>query len=563
MNINLVSVGGESLVAPLLVSPTSPTSPQHRHHHQHSHSSSPPPSPPSSSSGRVQHQKQQRQEQHFTGITSIPVRLIQWGLSILFRIRAALPATIRPWFWVGLWLVFVAIGVGIFAGFYTKIFHLLEAMANVIKGLGQAGPPIMMLALFLTAFPPVFGYSSLITMSGYVYGFGLGLFIAYTSALLGSIACFYLCRRSFKVQVRALMAKKQSMKSVVKAVEKRGFKLLVLIRLAPYPFNVMNALLSATHIPLSTFALATALSLTKLALHVYIGSTLPSLAPITTPPEGETTNPDGSLPPTIPVNSNTHGRNLKIVFMVISIIIGLAVSAYVWTVAKREIAASEGIRIERRRKRRASMRQSRASMRSVEGLGSGRDNHPQGHLLARSGSSGGIVELGQDNMPTIDLTSSGSDFVGGATGFSINGYQDEEDDGLEDQALVGSGGERSSHHLHSLSRSGLNVAVGGGSGRADYGSESDESDFLDDEDDYDDDDMSDMERGIDNDDDSNVHGRNSRRSSFTGQNSTEMDVRNPLPRHTQGSSLGTSQNTMGWFAEHGVDISDNDRERGW
>ena len=324
----------------------------------------------------------------------------------------------------------------------------------------------------------------------------------------------------------------------------------------------MNALLSATHIPLSTFALATALSLTKLALHVYIGSTLSSLASITTTPEGETTNPDGSQPPTAPVNNDTHGRNLKIVFMVISIVIGFAVGAYVWTVAKREIAASEGIRIERRRKKRASLRQNRASMRSVEGLGSGRDNHPQRHLLARSGSSGGIVELGQDNVPAIDLTSSGSDFVGGAAGFSINGYQDDEDDdGLEDQALVRSGGERSSHHLHSLTRSGINLAVGGGSGRADCGSDSDESDFLDDEDDYDDDDMSDMERGIDNDDDNNVHGRNSRRSSFTGQNSTEMDVRNPLAHHTQGSSLGTSQNTMGWFAENGVDISNNDR--GW
>lgn len=141
MNINLVSVGGgESLVAPLLVSPSSPTSTQHRHHHsaQYSHSSSPPPSSPSLASGRIQHQKQKRQEQHFTGITSIPVRLIQQGLSILFRIRAALPATLRPWFWVGLWLVFLAIGVGIFAGFHTKIFQLLEAMATIIKGLGRA-----------------------------------------------------------------------------------------------------------------------------------------------------------------------------------------------------------------------------------------------------------------------------------------------------------------------------------------------------------------------------------------------------------------------------------------
>ncbi|KAG0273828.1 Transmembrane protein 64 [Linnemannia exigua] len=416
-------------------------------------------------------------------------------------------------------------------------------------------------------------------MSGYVYGFGLGLFIAYTSALLGSIACFYLCRRWFKVQVRSLMAKKQSMKSVVKAVEKRGFKLMILIRLAPYPFNLMNALLSATHIPLSTFALATALSLTKLALHVYIGSTLSSLAPVATTPgggEGETTNPDGSLPAIDPTTGNptggnndpnSHGRNVKIVFMVISIIIGFAVGAYVWIVAKREIAASEGIRNERRRKRRASLRQSRVSMRSVEGLGSGRAPHPQ-QLLARSGSSGGIVEMG--GVPAIDLTStvssSGSDFVGGAAGFSISGYQDDEEEGLEDQALVG-GGDRSHHHhghLHSLSRSGLNHAAGGAT-HSDYGSDSDDSD-----EDYDDDEMSDMERGIDDDEDEqgNTHHHHTSRSSpFTSslvglQNATEMDVRNPLPRHARTGSLGgSSQASKGWFAENGVDISDNDS--GW
>ncbi|KAF9131180.1 hypothetical protein BGW39_002150 [Mortierella sp. 14UC] len=478
------------------------------------------------------------------------------------------------------------IGIGIFVGFHTEIFQLLESMATIIKSFGRAGPPIMMLALFLTAFPPVFGYSSLVTMSGYVYGFGLGLFIAYTSALLGSIACFYLCRRWFKVQVRALMAKKQSMKSVVKAVEKRGFKLMILIRLAPYPFNLMNALLSATHIPLSTFSLATALSLTKLALHVYIGSTLSSLAPIAAIPgggggEGGTTNPDGSLPtdptpgtpPGSNVDPNSHGRNVKIVFMVISIILGFAVGAYVWTVAKREIAASEGVRIERRRKRRASVRQSRASMRSVEGLGSGREHHPQ-QLLARSGSSSGIAEMG-GGMPAIDLTStvssSGSDFVGGAAGFSMNGYQDDEEEGLEDQALV-SGGDRSHrdhhhHHLHSLSRSGPNHATGGGAARVDYGSDSDETDFSDN--DYDDDDMSDMERGIDNDEDEHDHTHHhiSRSSPFTSslagqQNATEMEVRNPLIRHAHTGSLGgPSQANMGWFAENGVDISDNDR--GW
>ena len=326
----------------------------------------------------------------------------------------------------------------------------------------------------------------------------------------------------------------------------------------------MNALLSATHIPLRTFALATALSLTKLALHVYIGSTLSSLAtmPPPTPPAEGQTNPDVSLPiSTDPENAtnnhNSHGRNVKIVFMVIGMILGFAVSAYVWIVTKQEIAASEGSRIERRRKRRESLRQNRASMRSVAGVGSGREPHL--YLLSRSGSSSGIVELGQDCVPVIDLTStssSGSDFVGGTAGFSMNGYQDDEEEGLEDQALVGGDSGDRPHRLHSLSRPGASHGVGGGvsAGLVDYGSDSDDSDFLDD--DYDDDDVSDMERGIDDE----AEGDRNPRSPLTSgrQNMTEMDVRNPSSRHAQGL-LGSSQDGMGWFAENGVDISDHER----
>ncbi|KAG0368214.1 hypothetical protein BGZ54_002452 [Gamsiella multidivaricata] len=463
-----------------------------------------------------------------------------------------LPAILRPWFWVGLWLVFLIVSIAIFAGFHTRIFEMLETMATFIKGLGQAGPLIIMLGLFLTSFPPLVGYSSLVTMSGYVYGFWFGLLIAYSSALLGSITCFYLCRKWFKVQVRALMAKKQSMKSVVKAVEKRGFKLMLLIRLAPYPFNVMNALLSATHIPLSTFAIATAISLTKLALHVYIGSTLSSLA-ILPPPPTDTNGPnndDGSTP--LPTDdANSHGRNLKIVVMAISMVLGIAVGAYVWIVAKREIEASEGVRIERRRKRRESLRQSRGSKRSssggvAAGRGSGRVSNVavasnSSYLLARGGSSERFDLLGQDNsdagVSVVDLplgSGSGSDFVGDA--FVNHEYLDDDETGQEDQALVGGNGAQMHNRRHSLS------GTAAMAGRIDYCSDSEESDFLDDEDE----DMSDMERGVGD-------GGESFQLHATG-----MDIRSPQPSpsHPLRNSRGTGQESMGWFAENGIDISD-------
>ncbi|KAF9112614.1 hypothetical protein BGX27_003108 [Mortierella sp. AM989] len=454
---------------------------------------------------------------HATGIRSIPIRLIQYQVSILLRIRAKLPAALQPWFWVGLWIAMALCSLAIFAVFHTRIFELLEAMATFIKNLGRGGPPLIMLGLFLTSFPPLFGYSSLVTMAGYVYGFGFGLFIAYTSALLGSVTCFYLCRRWFKVQVRTLMAKRQNMKSVVKAVEKRGFKLMLLIRLAPYPFNVMNALLSATHVPLSTFTLATAISLSKLILHVYIGSTLSSLAPLPPP------IPSDGNGGTVPEETNTHGRNLKIVVIIISMLLGIGVGGYVWIVAKREIEASEDIRTERRRKRRESMRRSRTMRSSNRASGTavaaGRGTAVSGrHLMARNGSDGRIE---QERVPSLDL-GGGSDFVGGA--IAMEEYQEYEE-GQEDQSLVGN-----HYHRRSVSPSATSF---------EYGSDSEVSDFMDD-----DEDMSDMERGVDDDDGPLLH------------NATEMNARS-TGQH-QGSRR-SEDDRRGWFEQNGVDISD----RGW
>ncbi|KAG0056132.1 hypothetical protein BGZ83_006227 [Gryganskiella cystojenkinii] len=255
-------------------------------------------------------------------------------------------------------------------------------------------------------------------MAGYVYGFVLGFAIAFSSALAGSIVCFYFCRRWFKSQVRTLMSKNKNLKSVVRTVEKRGFRLLVLIRLAPYPFNVMNALLSATHISLPTYALATAISLFKLTLHVYIGSTLSTL---TNEPD-ENDGDDPSNP-----GKKDHGKALKIFVMVVSIFLGIGVGAYVWLVAKREVAITEAIRTERRRRRRI-------------GLGV-RPN--------RRSSENSAIELGQapsSSIPDVDLTNRGSfdDFFGSSAGdrhatsdYVGGGYLDEDEDEHEGQSLFG------------------------------------------------------------------------------------------------------------------------------
>lgn len=67
-----------------------------------------------------------------------------------------------------------------------------------------------------------------------------------------------------------------TIKRVVRAIEKRP-KLLFLIRLAPYPYNVMNCLLAASPtLTLHTYTVCTALSLFKVIIHTSLGASIHS-----------------------------------------------------------------------------------------------------------------------------------------------------------------------------------------------------------------------------------------------------------------------------------------------
>ena len=75
----------------------------------------------------------------------------------------------------------------------------------------------------------------------------------------------------------------------MRAIEKRP-KLLFLIRLAPYPYNVMNCLLAASPtLTLRTYTLCTSLSLFKLIIHTSIGSSIRSFAEYHVVKPGEST----------------------------------------------------------------------------------------------------------------------------------------------------------------------------------------------------------------------------------------------------------------------------------
>ena len=79
-------------------------------------------------------------------------------------------------------------------------------------------------------------------------------------------------------RVASWLSKTTSIKRVVRAIKKRP-KLLFMVCLAPYPYNVMNALLAASlTLTFKTYTLCTALSLFKVIIHTTIGALIYSLA---------------------------------------------------------------------------------------------------------------------------------------------------------------------------------------------------------------------------------------------------------------------------------------------
>lgn len=98
-----------------------------------------------------------------------------------------------------------------------------------------------------------------------------------------------------------------------------------MIRLSPYPFNLLNVLFASTNISLFHFAAGTALTLLKIAFHVYIGANLTSFAKHILGEDEDMT--EGQI----------RAEKVQNFVMVIGSIITFAGMAYIYRVAKAAV----------------------------------------------------------------------------------------------------------------------------------------------------------------------------------------------------------------------------------
>jgi uncharacterized membrane protein YdjX (TVP38/TMEM64 family) len=166
----------------------------------------------------------------------------------------------------------------LFLVYSERIFGVLAPAAKKWHAI-TGGWTILWLLTFICAFPPVIGYSTCVTISGFVYGFPNGWFIVASATVAGSLASFMASQTVLSSYVHRLVGKDKRFEALALTLKHDGLKILCMIRFCPLPYSLSNAAMSTfpTVNPLS-FALATAIASPKLLIHVFIGSRLAVIA---------------------------------------------------------------------------------------------------------------------------------------------------------------------------------------------------------------------------------------------------------------------------------------------
>jgi uncharacterized membrane protein YdjX (TVP38/TMEM64 family) len=173
--------------------------------------------------------------------------------------------------------VLLVVAFILFAVFNERIFAYLSPAAK--RWRDTPGGWLVLWALtFLVSFPPLIGYSTCVTIAGFVYGMR-GWFIIASATVVGSTASFIVSRTVLRGYVSRLAERNKRFAALSSVLKHDGIKLLIMIRLCPLPYSFSNGAIST--IPTVTwqnFMLATGLVTPKLLLHIFVGRQIGLLA---------------------------------------------------------------------------------------------------------------------------------------------------------------------------------------------------------------------------------------------------------------------------------------------
>ncbi|KAI3508979.1 hypothetical protein L1887_24002 [Cichorium endivia] len=169
------------------------------------------------------------------------------------------------------------------ACFTLPVEKILKAfLLWVEQDLGPWGPLALAVAyvpLTVLAVP-----ASILTLGGgYLFGLPVGFIADSIGAVIGATAAFLLGRTIGRSYVISKLEDYPQFQAVAVAIEKSGFKIVLLLRLVPLlPFNMLNYLLSVTPVSIGEYMMASWLGMMPITFAlVYVGTTLKDLADVT------------------------------------------------------------------------------------------------------------------------------------------------------------------------------------------------------------------------------------------------------------------------------------------
>ncbi|KAK0543814.1 Tlg2-vesicle protein [Tilletia horrida] len=199
------------------------------------------------------------------------------------------------------------------------------------------GIPLALGVIVLTSIPPIPGYGFAQTLCGLSFGSRAagehysvwkGWLVAAGGCLLGSAVAFGLVRlvmRYISTHRRVKDLKDhRNWRAMEAAIQQKGIPIVILLRLAPFPFCWSNLwFASMASVSLPAFLVATLCITPKLLLHVFVGSKLYLLLD----KEGQ------SLP--------LHVRVMNWIYIAVGILIGWITTRYLWKTTQQILADFE------------------------------------------------------------------------------------------------------------------------------------------------------------------------------------------------------------------------------
>ena len=183
-------------------------------------------------------------------------------------------------------LTVVATGV-VLASFFLPLAEWTTRLAERAREAGSVGVAIFFAAYVISTVAAVPG-SILTLAAGFAYGPFWGLGLASPASVAGATCAFILGRTLLRDWAARQVGSAPKARAIDAAVEREGFKLVLLLRLSPlFPFNALNYLLSLSKVRLRDYVAASAIGmLPGTALYVYLGSLATTAAELSSVGEG-------------------------------------------------------------------------------------------------------------------------------------------------------------------------------------------------------------------------------------------------------------------------------------